>query len=113
MSIAYTNKITVISNLQNACTESLFLYIPDVNFGPHITNCSEGEISICMEYMDGGSLDLLLKQAIRIPEPVLANISATVCFWVMPAASTVVLVLQITSVCLFRRVTLINYLLRF
>lgn len=39
---------------------------------------SEGEISICMEYMDGGSLDLLLKQAIRIPEPVLANISATV-----------------------------------
>ncbi|KAF2362871.1 Protein kinase domain [Trinorchestia longiramus] len=39
---------------------------------------SEGEISICMEYMDGGSLDLLLKQAIRIPEPVLANVSATV-----------------------------------
>ena len=40
--------------------------------------CSEGEISICMEYMDGGSLDLLLKQAIRIPEPVLASISSTV-----------------------------------
>ncbi|XP_018026319.1 dual specificity mitogen-activated protein kinase kinase 1 [Hyalella azteca] len=39
---------------------------------------SEGEISICMEYMDGGSLDLLLKQAIRIPELVLANVSATV-----------------------------------
>uniref|UniRef100_A0A2P2I139 mitogen-activated protein kinase kinase n=1 Tax=Hirondellea gigas TaxID=1518452 RepID=A0A2P2I139_9CRUS len=39
---------------------------------------SEGEISICMEYMDGGSLDLLLKQAIRIPETVLANISSTV-----------------------------------
>jgi len=39
---------------------------------------SEGEISICMEYMDGGSLDLLLKQAIRIPETVLASICATV-----------------------------------
>ena len=39
---------------------------------------SDGEISICMEFMDGGSLDLLLKQAIRIPENVLASISATV-----------------------------------
>ncbi|KAK8745755.1 hypothetical protein OTU49_000367 [Cherax quadricarinatus] len=39
---------------------------------------SEGEISICMEYMDGGSLDLCLKKAIRIPEPILAKICSTV-----------------------------------
>lgn len=32
---------------------------------------SDGEISICMEYMDGGSLDLILKKAGRIPESVL------------------------------------------
>lgn len=40
--------------------------------------CSEGEISICMEYMDGGSLDLCLKKAIRIPESILAKICSTV-----------------------------------
>ncbi|XP_068226715.1 dual specificity mitogen-activated protein kinase kinase 1 isoform X3 [Palaemon carinicauda] len=39
---------------------------------------SEGEISICMEYMDGGSLDLCLKKAIRIPEPILGKICSTV-----------------------------------
>lgn len=39
---------------------------------------SEGEISICMEYMDGGSLDLCLKKAGRIPEPILGKICATV-----------------------------------
>ena len=39
---------------------------------------SEGEISICMEYMDGGSLDLCLKKAIRIPETILAKICSTV-----------------------------------
>lgn len=32
---------------------------------------SDGEISICMEYMDGGSLDLILKKAGRIPESIL------------------------------------------
>lgn len=34
---------------------------------------SDGEISICMEYMDGGSLDLILKKAGRIPEDMLGN----------------------------------------
>lgn len=35
---------------------------------------SDGEISICMEYMDGGSLDLILKKAGRIPESILGMI---------------------------------------
>ncbi|XP_025078135.1 dual specificity mitogen-activated protein kinase kinase 1-like isoform X2 [Pomacea canaliculata] len=39
---------------------------------------SDGEISICMEYMDGGSLDLILKKAGRIPEPVLGVINISV-----------------------------------
>ncbi|XP_041372356.1 dual specificity mitogen-activated protein kinase kinase 1-like isoform X2 [Gigantopelta aegis] len=39
---------------------------------------SDGEISICMEYMDGGSLDLILKRAGRIPEPILAVINNAV-----------------------------------
>ncbi|KAK2174983.1 hypothetical protein NP493_762g00028 [Ridgeia piscesae] len=39
---------------------------------------SDGEISICMEYMDGGSLDLILKKAGRIPEPILGKISIAV-----------------------------------
>ena len=30
---------------------------------------SNNEINICMEYMDGGSLDLVLKKAGKIPEP--------------------------------------------
>lgn len=34
---------------------------------------SDGEISICMEYMDGGSLDLILKKAGRIPESILGK----------------------------------------
>lgn len=36
---------------------------------------SDGEISICMEYMDGGSLDLILKRAGRIPESILGKIT--------------------------------------
>lgn len=39
---------------------------------------SDGEISICMEYMDGGSLDLILKKAGRIPEPILSTITLAV-----------------------------------
>ncbi|XP_031849936.1 mitogen-activated protein kinase kinase 1 isoform X1 [Nomia melanderi] len=39
---------------------------------------SDGEISICMEYMDGGSLDLILKKAGRIPEPILSTITSAV-----------------------------------
>ncbi|ESO84309.1 hypothetical protein LOTGIDRAFT_132393 [Lottia gigantea] len=39
---------------------------------------SDGEISICMEYMDGGSLDLILKNAGRIPEPILGVINIAV-----------------------------------
>ena len=38
----------------------------------------EADISICMEYMDGGSLDLLLKRCSRIAEPLLAIISLAV-----------------------------------
>ncbi|ELU08233.1 hypothetical protein CAPTEDRAFT_86310, partial [Capitella teleta] len=39
---------------------------------------NDGEISICMEYMDGGSLDLILKNARRIPERILGRISVAV-----------------------------------
>nr|ALG64477.1 mitogen-activated protein kinase kinase 1 [Tegillarca granosa] len=39
---------------------------------------SDGEISICMEYMDGGSLDLILKKAGRIPEPILGKLTVAV-----------------------------------
>lgn len=39
---------------------------------------SDGEISICMEYMDAGSLDLILKKAGRIPENILGKITAAV-----------------------------------
>ncbi|KAG7269508.1 hypothetical protein CRUP_014750, partial [Coryphaenoides rupestris] len=36
---------------------------------------SDGEISICMEHMDGGSLDQVLKEARRIPEDILGKVS--------------------------------------
>ncbi|XP_077989438.1 dual specificity mitogen-activated protein kinase kinase 1-like [Glandiceps talaboti] len=39
---------------------------------------SDGEISICMEYMDGGSLDVILKKAERIPEKILGKITIAV-----------------------------------
>lgn len=39
---------------------------------------SDGEISICMEYMDGGSLDLILKKAGRIPEAMLGTVTCAV-----------------------------------
>ncbi|XP_074600575.1 mitogen-activated protein kinase kinase 1 [Brevipalpus obovatus] len=39
---------------------------------------SDGEINICMEYMDGGSLDLVLKKAGKIPESVLGKVSIAV-----------------------------------
>jgi len=39
---------------------------------------SDGEISLCMEYMDGGSLDLILKRVFRIPEQVLGKITVAV-----------------------------------
>ncbi|KAG8236288.1 hypothetical protein J437_LFUL016068 [Ladona fulva] len=50
---------------------------------PHIVGFygafySDGEISICMEYMDGGSLDLILKKAGRIPESILGKITYAV-----------------------------------
>ncbi|XP_014672551.1 PREDICTED: dual specificity mitogen-activated protein kinase kinase 1-like [Priapulus caudatus] len=50
---------------------------------PHIVGFyaafySDGEISICMEYMDGGSLDLVLKKAGRIPEPILGKVTVAV-----------------------------------
>ncbi|KAH8397818.1 hypothetical protein KR222_002768 [Zaprionus bogoriensis] len=54
----------------------------ECNF-PHIVGFygafySDGEISICMEYMDGGSLDLILKRAGRIPESILGRITLAV-----------------------------------
>jgi mitogen-activated protein kinase kinase 1 len=39
---------------------------------------SDGEISICMEYMDGGSLDLILRKVNRIPEQILGKITHAV-----------------------------------
>lgn len=39
---------------------------------------SDGEISICMEYMDAGSLDLILKKAKLIPENILGKITSAV-----------------------------------
>lgn len=39
---------------------------------------SDGEISLCMEYMDGGSLDVVLKKAERIPENILGVITYSV-----------------------------------
>ncbi|XP_011707624.1 PREDICTED: dual specificity mitogen-activated protein kinase kinase dSOR1 [Wasmannia auropunctata] len=40
--------------------------------------CSGGEICICMEYMDGGSLDLIMKRAGRIPESMISTITCAV-----------------------------------
>jgi len=39
---------------------------------------SNSQISLCMEYMDGGSLDLILKKVGRIPEPILGKITVAV-----------------------------------
>eukprot|EP01137_Pigoraptor_chileana_P014423 Opistho-2@69025 len=39
---------------------------------------NEGEISICMEYMDAGSLDKLLKKAGKIPEDILSRVAMAV-----------------------------------
>uniref|UniRef100_A0A672IYS5 Dual specificity mitogen-activated protein kinase kinase 2 n=1 Tax=Salarias fasciatus TaxID=181472 RepID=A0A672IYS5_SALFA len=39
---------------------------------------SDGEISICMEHMDGGSLDQVLREARRIPEEILGKVSIAV-----------------------------------
>ena len=39
---------------------------------------SDGEISICMENMDAGSLDLVMKKARRIPENILGIVSKSV-----------------------------------
>ena len=39
---------------------------------------SDGEIHICMEYMDGGSLDLVIKKAGKIQEKYLRKITYAV-----------------------------------
>ena len=39
---------------------------------------SDGEIHICMEYMDGGSLDLVVKKAGKIAEKYLRKITYAV-----------------------------------
>lgn len=40
--------------------------------------CSDNDVSICMEYMDGGSLDVVMRKIYRIPEKILAKITAEV-----------------------------------
>ena len=41
----------------------------DSSYSNHVfLYSSDGEINICMEYMDGGSLDLILKEEGKIPE---------------------------------------------
>lgn len=50
---------------------------------PHIVGFygayySDGEISICMEYMDGLSLDIVMKRVGRLPEPILGQITEAV-----------------------------------
>lgn len=57
-------------------------FLHECNF-PHIVGFygafySDSEISICMEWMDGGSLDLILKRAGRIPELILGKIAIAV-----------------------------------
>ncbi len=42
---------------------------------------SDGEINICMQYMDGGSLDLVLRKVNRIPERILGKITGAVRFF--------------------------------
>lgn len=57
------------------------IHVKDIFFcknWKHDTCYSDGEISICMEYMDGGSLDLILKKAGRIPESILGTITSAV-----------------------------------
>jgi len=39
---------------------------------------SDGDISFCMEYMNAGSLDLVMKNAGRLPEPIVAKITVSV-----------------------------------
>ena len=46
--------------------------------GYYGTFYSDGEISVCMENMDAGSLDLVLKKAGRIPEHILGKVSKIV-----------------------------------
>ena len=50
---------------------------------PHIVGFygafySEGEINICMEYMDGGSLDLVLMKKNRITENIIGKVTIAV-----------------------------------
>ncbi|XP_003746034.1 dual specificity mitogen-activated protein kinase kinase 1 [Galendromus occidentalis] len=50
---------------------------------PHIVGFygafySDGEISVCMEFMDGGSFDLVLKKAGRIPENILGKVTIAI-----------------------------------
>lgn len=54
----------------------------DCNF-PHIVGFynafqTQSEINMCMEYMDGGSLDVILKRIGRFPEPILGKIAVAV-----------------------------------
>ncbi|PAA66081.1 hypothetical protein BOX15_Mlig027723g2 [Macrostomum lignano] len=46
-------------------------------FGSFLAD-SSATICICMEYMNAGSLDLVLKQAGRLPEPIVAKITQSV-----------------------------------
>jgi serine/threonine protein kinase len=69
--VHFTGNITAVYNIL------IYLYFFFIFFSLTY-GCSDGEISICMEYMDGGSLDLILQKT-RIPEPILGTITAAVC----------------------------------
>ncbi|ESO03135.1 hypothetical protein HELRODRAFT_80911 [Helobdella robusta] len=69
--LAARNQITRELQVLNYCNSPYIV-------GYYGSFLSGGELSICMEYMDGGSLDLIQKKIGRIPEPILGMISVSV-----------------------------------
>ena len=59
--------------------QKVFDFVEIMNF-IILFSFSDGEINICMEYMDGGSLDLVLKKTGKIPEPYSRKITYAVSF---------------------------------
>lgn len=70
---------------------------------------SDGEINICMEYMDGGSLDLVLRKVNRIPEPILGKITEAVSFILFLFSSQYIFKYTYINILMFR----ITYICRF
>ena len=62
--------------LPHFAASGFYVYVSHAGFYGAFYN--DGEISICMEFMDGGSLDLVMKKAGRIPEVILAKITSAV-----------------------------------